>query len=140
MLRISCSFFLFILLAFWGGCQQSGPVVVRVQGVATSQGKPLVNVLLNFSPTHGRPSNAFTDEQGKFDVDYSRDLRGLLVSDYRVWLEHPYLQMQRESALPPDQPAPAPEVLEICKKYSSPDKGLKINVTKAVYDLELKFD
>jgi hypothetical protein len=122
------------------GCQQDGPRVVRVQGVALSQGKPLVNVLLNFSPVQGRPSNAFTDEQGKFDVDYSRDLRGLLISDYKVWLEHPYLQMQREGAVPADQPKPDDAILAICKKYGSVESGVKITVTEAVYNLELKFD
>jgi hypothetical protein len=128
------------LLLLLASCSPKGPRVVRVQGVATSQGKPIVNVLLNFSPVQGRPSNAFTDEQGKFDVDYSRDARGLLISDYRVWLEHPYLQMQREGMVPMDQPTPDEAILAICKKYGSPETGLKITITEATYNLELKFD
>jgi hypothetical protein len=128
------------LLLTLSGCQQDGPQVVRVRGVATTQGQPLANVVLQFTPGEGRPSNAFTDAEGKFDVDYSRSLRGLLLTEYSVWIEHPYLLMQREGMVPPGEQPPSAAILEICRKYSTPEQGLKVTITKAEHNLELKFD
>ena len=66
------------------GCGPSGPAVGKVKGQVTWNGQPLKYALIRFQPAHGRPSSSFTDEQGHYELSYTRDRRGALVGDHIV--------------------------------------------------------
>ena len=87
------------------GCGPRGPVVVRVTGTVTHQGKPVPNLVLNFKPEEGRPSWGITDAEGKYFLEYNRDRKGAVVGKHTVWVRFrpssPSQEMQKKRARRP---------------------------------------
>jgi hypothetical protein len=120
------------------GCTRTGPDIVPVEGTLTYKGKPVPNLRVYFQPTEGRMSWGDTDAQGKFKLDYDPDYDGAKVSSHTVYVVD-------ASTLDPtiEQPpgGKPPEIAEILAKYGNEQiSPLKVEITKAVYDLELKLD
>ncbi len=55
------------------GCGPSSdvPKLAPVHGVVTMDGKPLANATVRFIPESGRPSVGVTDEQGRYELNYT---------------------------------------------------------------------
>lgn len=125
-------------LALLAGCSD-GPKVVRVSGTVTHNGKPVPSLTVHFIPETGRPSWGLTDENGRFTLEYDNKLQGALVGSHTIWVQWRPKSPQEEmnpklSTRPADFPA-------IQGKYGSQEKSpLKIEITKAVDDLEVKLD
>jgi hypothetical protein len=66
------------------GCAPDGPEVVEISGVATRGGNPVPNIELTFHPDFGRPSWGVTDEQGRFELHYTRQQDGAVVGRHKV--------------------------------------------------------
>jgi hypothetical protein len=67
------------------GCGPSGPPVGQVKGQVTWNGQPLKYALIRFQPlADGRPSSSFTDDQGNYELSYTRDRRGALIGEHTV--------------------------------------------------------
>lgn len=65
------------------GCG-SGPKLGRVEGRVTRNGEPQANLWVKFSPAQGgRPSQARTDSDGRFAIQY-KDRAGALVGTHNV--------------------------------------------------------
>jgi len=123
---------LIFVCALLGTCSRSGPQIVPVSGVVTHNGKPVPFVTVYFQPTSGRPSLGNCDGEGRFTLGYTREQNGAKVDTHTV-----YVVYFGEAAA---GPAP-PDWKEIYKKYGTPELSpLKIDVTKAMKNLEIKLD
>lgn len=123
------------------GCsgKGDGPRVVRVNGTVTHQGKPIANLLVTFMPTQGRPSNATTDANGHYELNYTDAEKGALVGHHTVWVTVPL--SGAEGMGPQFEPKLAPEVPAILKKYGTPEltpfKDIEVKEDNQVVDLKL---
>lgn len=84
--RLNFSVIAMSLLAFAiSGCGPSGPEVGKVSGVVTLDGKPLPEAFVFFRHADGgRISEAFTDESGKYTLNFSSDASGAMVGPNTV--------------------------------------------------------
>lgn len=119
----------------FAGCSRSGPQIVPVSGVLTRGGKPVPNLEVYFMPAQGRNSVGMADEQGKFKLGYTVDQDGALVGQHTVFVVfNPPMSGAERPATPAD-------LKPIIAKYGSREKSpLKVEITQAVDNLELKLD
>ena len=62
------------------GCGRSGPEVAKVSGTVKLDGKPLPEAFVFFRHADGgRISEAFTDDSGKYTLNYSSEESGAMV-------------------------------------------------------------
>lgn len=117
------------------GCAD-GPRIVKVSGTATRGGQPVPSLLLNFQPEKGRPSWAITDAQGRFTLEYDKDNKGAIVGTHVVAASYRAATADEEMSGKKDK-----IYYEIEKKYNDMQNSpMKIEITRAVDNLELKFD
>lgn len=66
------------------GCGNSE--VGEVYGTVTLDGEPLPNAVIEFIPTDGEGRNSFgwTDEEGKYDMQFARDRNGAWIGENKV--------------------------------------------------------
>ena len=65
------------------GC--SGPANVgTVTGVVTLDGQPLPEASVTFQPQHGSPSAGTTDSSGRYELRYTRSMKGAVVGEHAV--------------------------------------------------------
>ena len=117
------------------GCS-SGPNVVKVSGVATYKGQPVPSLRLNFQPDVGRPSWGDTDENGRFTLEYDAKHMGALVGRHTVSASFRARTPEEEMSgrVPP-------AVKAVTAKYGDTvDSPLKVEITGATDNLEVKFD
>lgn len=86
MRRSFWSFLAFGLALAVAGCGSSGdrPQLGTVSGNVTMDGKPLVGVVVNFSPENGRTSSGVTDAQGNYVLIYAHGVKGAQVGKHTV--------------------------------------------------------
>jgi hypothetical protein len=72
------------LLVATTGCGGGGPSIAPVSGTVRLDGKPLAGASVVFEPQVGKVSRAFTDDQGRFELVYLRDIKGALVGRHTV--------------------------------------------------------
>jgi hypothetical protein len=121
-----------VIMAAICGCGSGGPEVVRVRGTVTHQGKPLPNILLNFSPEKGRPSWGLTDAEGRYSLNYSKDRDGAVTGKHIVCLSYkpsgPREEMSRK----------IPEVLAKYSNAATTPLEFDITTDNQVVDIELE--
>jgi hypothetical protein len=67
------------------GCNSSGVKLGTVTGRITKNGKPQSKVSIFLTPVEGgRPSEGLTNENGEYQMVYTRDLMGALVGKQRL--------------------------------------------------------
>lgn len=66
------------------GCNGSTYDVVPVNGQVTLDGQPMPETSVMFIPPTGRPASAITDQEGNYEIAYTRDSRGAPPGNYRV--------------------------------------------------------
>lgn len=72
-----------LLLAISAGCNPGN--IGTVSGTVTADGKPLPNAIVKFFPRpEGRASMGKTDEDGSYELVYTRDQNGALVGEHMV--------------------------------------------------------
>ncbi len=84
-----CAVAWLFLAFFLSGCGSSGPQFSSVEGTVTLDGKPLPHAQVVFQPTgetkeKGGPSQATTDENGYYDLQYTLNQSGALVGKHIV--------------------------------------------------------
>lgn len=73
------------------GCGQSGPKLATVSGVVTVNGEPTPFVMVEFQPEeNGSPSIGYTDGDGRYTLQFSRDRRGAMLGKHVVRLDFDY--------------------------------------------------
>lgn len=79
------------LAAGASGCGQSGRELVKVSGKVQANGSPLSKVMVEFQPQDkGSPSIGYTDENGNYELRFSRDRYGALVGRHTVRIDYDY--------------------------------------------------
>jgi hypothetical protein len=75
-----------LLLVFFAGCggASDAPETGGVSGHVTLDGKPLPGAMIVFQPEGGRPSNGRTDDEGYYELTYSRSQSGAMVGKHTV--------------------------------------------------------
>jgi hypothetical protein len=72
-------------LLLCAGCGGGGPRLGSVSGVVTLDGKPVPNAFVTFTPEGpGRPSQAKTDTQGRYELQFSTSRDGALIGAHQV--------------------------------------------------------
>lgn len=71
-------------LVFATGCGSDGPPIANVNGQVLLGGEPLPDAVVNFEPAGGRASTGWTDEEGRFELQYSSTRKGALVGEHVV--------------------------------------------------------
>lgn len=73
------------------GCGSDRPDIGYVTGVVTFEGKPLANAEVTFEPRGKRFSFGKTDEEGRYEMTYIRDEKGVAVGEcvVRITLDDP---------------------------------------------------
>jgi hypothetical protein len=120
------------------GCGQEK--FAEVTGKATRGGKPVPNLVINFTPEKGLRSVALTDQNGAFKMVHSSGRHGVLVGPHKVWVALPLgskedlNQVQRLAQQRAD-----PEITAILHKYGNAETTpLTFEITTSrVIDLAL---
>ena len=67
------------------GCSRGDrPPLAPVSGVVTLNGKPLAGVKVVFQPQTGHASMGITDQNGRYELIYIRDVKGAMLGKHRV--------------------------------------------------------
>ena len=74
---------LFILLLFSVGCG-GGSNIGQVEGFVTLDGEPVTRAMVSFHPTDARASVGFTDNEGHYELQYIRNVKGAVVGQHKV--------------------------------------------------------
>ena len=82
---------LLVPLVFAVGCGSDRPDIGYVTGAVTFNGKPLPNAEISFEPKGKRFSFGRTDEQGRYEMKYIRDEKGVAVGEcvVRITVDDP---------------------------------------------------
>jgi len=74
-----------MLVVAIAGCGRSGPEIGRVAGLVTLDGRPLPEAFVYFRHEGGgRNSQATTDEEGRYELNYSASEAGAIVGPNTV--------------------------------------------------------
>ena len=73
-----------ILLLFSVGCAGGDSNIGQVEGVVSLDGEPLKRALVCFYPTDGRASAGQTDEEGHYELQYIKNVKGAVVGQHKV--------------------------------------------------------
>lgn len=68
----------------WSGSGGDHPPMGYVTGNVTLDGKPLPRVMVAFFPEKGRPSTGVADEQGNYELKYTRQVVGTKIGPSTV--------------------------------------------------------
>lgn len=78
-----------LLLTGIAGCGSSGPELGLVEGEVRLNGHPVSDVLVEFQPeADGSPSLGTTDEDGRFQLRFTRDRWGAVLGRHTVKINH----------------------------------------------------
>ena len=133
MCRLFFCFLMGIMFLISCGCGPKLPYpVVAFSGTVTYQGEPVPGLPIAFIPEVGRPSNAFSDKDGKFNFVYTVEKDGVQTGNgtFCVALGPTDGRLYNNR-----------ELLEtIAKKYSTGNEYLKVEITKKEKNYELKLE
>lgn len=125
------------ILALCAGCTPSETVPVK--GVLLRNGKPLPNYAVTFYPAKGRTSIAITDAEGRFEMIYTDELRGVVPGKHKVTAHYAPPAVASYDAV--DNPVPPADAKAIEEKYGTPQVTQKeIEINEPQTDLQLTLD
>jgi len=130
------------------GCSKGDyPEMARVTGTVAYKGKPVPNIMVNFMPTEGRPSWGKTDANGKFEMVYDEDYKGVKMGHHKVYFTPAAFTIdggaskKSRKAIAEATGLTPEEMLEIRSKYGSEEvTKLEVDVKKDPQVLDLKLD
>lgn len=73
-----------LLLAAVGCGRGDRPPLGTVRGTVTVDGEPLAGAVVIFEAEGVRPSTGVTDERGRYELTYLRDIQGAVVGTHTV--------------------------------------------------------
>jgi hypothetical protein len=135
------------LLALAGCSKGDYPEMARVTGTVTYKGKPVSNMMINFMPTEGRPSWGRLDTNGRFEMIYDADYKGVKMGHHKVYFTPPAgtidggASKESRKALAAAAGLTPEELAEIRQKYGTEETTkLEVDVKKDPEVLDLKLD
>lgn len=114
------------------GCGQSGPKLATVSGIVKVNGEPTPFVMVEFQPEeNGSPSIGYTDGDGRYKLQFSRDRWGAMLGKHVVRLDFDY-DPGSEDARPP---------FKIPAKYNR-NSEIRVEVASGSnsHDFEIRLD
>ena len=133
------SFAAILCIIAFAGC--GGPKFVPVKGTATYHGKPVPNLIINFTPSAGRPSSATTDEHGNFELVSTDKTKGAAVGTHKVSVTPAPRDPIDEIRMANGEPSLDPVRAAIFARFDNHETSpLSVTITKAETNLELKLD
>ena len=75
---------LFVLVCGMSGCGVSDVSLAPVRGRVTLDGRPVANAWVKFHPSKGRGSQARTNNDGVYELEYTAERRGALLGEHKV--------------------------------------------------------
>lgn len=84
MFRLTWTLLVSLLALAAVGCGQNPYETNSVTGVVTLDGAPLPGARVTFFPAGGRPSYGITDENGRYELTYIRDIMGAEAGRHAV--------------------------------------------------------
>lgn len=82
-MTFSCLALVVLGMMLLAGCD-SGPAVAPVTGLVTQDGEPLAGAMVEFQPDKGAPSYGYTDENGRYEMNYQTDRKGALLGHHYI--------------------------------------------------------
>jgi len=77
--------FIFSVMMLLLACRQQGPELGEVQGIITIDDRPLAGATVIFEPkAGGRASKAVTDDAGRYQLVYLRNINGARIGSHIV--------------------------------------------------------
>ena len=93
---------------------------ISIEGTVLYGEKPVPNVMVTFTPSdNGRPGTGFTSAEGKFRLEYTRDVKGIPPGSYKVSLRNE-----------PQGPPTLEEVRAVLPKYTAEKTPLSFQLDK----------
>lgn len=131
----------FLALALLAGCG-GGSGLVEVTGTLTHKGVPIKYATVMFSPDGGRPSQANTDEQGRFKLRYDRERDGVEIGTHTVSIAYnPQTPKEREDIEIHGKPPPVSKELKaVFDKYSFANSKHKMKIESSTRDLKVELN
>lgn len=74
----------FSFLLCFCGCPASSGNIGTVEGVVTLDSAPVVGATVRFYPTNDRGSSGKTDENGRYELRYTRTEVGAIIGQHKV--------------------------------------------------------
>lgn len=138
-MRFARSVLLFAAAASFLAAGCGGPSFCDVTGVVTRGGQPVKNLQVMFLPEKGRPSSGISDDQGRYQLQYTDQQKGLMPGKYKVVVEYVPPTMDEQVALQQGTGAYPPGIKEILAKYGNRNQpALQLDVEKGKQiDLQL---
>lgn len=132
MYRLFCCWAGISLLAL-SGCGPKLPYeVVPFAGTVTYQGDPVPGLPIFFLPEAGRPSNGFSDKNGKFNMIYTAQVDGVQTGKGSFYVELTVGDGSQYNNR---------ELLQtIAAKYPKRNELLQFEITKKEKNFELKLE
>jgi len=131
---------LVLLSLLAAGC--GGERLVKVSGTVLRHGKPVPNLVINFTPEKGLRSFALTDENGTFNMVYTAGQQGVLVGTHKVWVRLHTAgsreDKERQKRLAAQQRDP--EIAQILKKYGNVETTPLVVEAKEDREIMLELD
>ena len=128
-----------VLCIYTAGCGSDGPEVVEVTGRITKGGQPVSNVVVQFYPEKGRPSAGRTDDDGRYELEFSEEIpKGALPGVHKVSLQ--VLQERIDEAVnlkDPKYHAEMPEILQHFGNWDTTKLKIEVRSDQTVIDIEL---
>jgi hypothetical protein len=125
------------LLLLLSGCSRSG--LVSASGRITYKGEPVPSTQVTFLPADGgRPSHGLTDDNGNFQLSYSRTEKGVSRGQHTVLLTY---HVGNEEYLGKAKPKASPELKRVIAKYGDAKRSplqIEINSSGQFVDIKLE--
>lgn len=100
-----CLILSLLILPGCGG--DGGPEMGTVTGTVTLDGEPLPNVQVLFNPGTARPSEAITDESGRYELHYTHESDGAVVGTHQVFISSRHELDDEGNPVSQDEAVPA---------------------------------
>lgn len=112
------------------GAPSDQPDLGTVTGKVTLDGAPLPNATVTFQPDSGRASRGTTDENGMYELTYSRSTRGAKIGDHTVSVTT--AQVDADGKVSQEEKVPT--------AYQGGESMLKKSVKSGSNDIPLELD
>ncbi|MFN3150259.1 hypothetical protein [Bremerella sp.] len=112
------------------GCGGGKYDVVPVEGILTYEGQPVPQMIVSFKPDGGRASEATTDENGKFRMQYSIDQYGIAPGPQEISAY--WVSPTDDGSVPPT------ELQKNVVKYFKKNPPIKVTIEQPQKSFEIK--
>src|SRR5690606_253448 len=106
-----------------------GPPLGDVAGYVRLDGQPLPAALVTFQPDGGRPSTARTDEDGYYELSFSRSESGAVIGPHLVTISTYIAPDDEQDGVPERVPASFNEKSMVRREVLAGQNGFDFDLT-----------